>query len=84
MLTVDRKPITFVTIEGDAGERLDRMFGVKSSFLRVQPGNCLLPPQFVFYGTKIRDMEVYDDDVWMISYPRTGNEKKKRKNANFR
>ncbi|XP_034178892.1 sulfotransferase 2 [Osmia lignaria lignaria] len=70
---MDRKPITFVTIEGDAGERLDRMFGVKSSFLRVEPGNCLLPPHFVFYGTKIRDMDVYDDDVWMVSYPRTGS-----------
>ncbi|XP_003704743.2 sulfotransferase 2 [Megachile rotundata] len=70
---MDRKPITFMTMEGDTGERLDRMFGVKSSFLRVQPGNCLLPPQFVFYGTRIRDMEIYEDDVWMVSYPRTGS-----------
>ncbi|CAL7938171.1 unnamed protein product [Xylocopa violacea] len=70
---MERKPITFTTIEGDVGARLDKMFGVKTSFLRVQPGNCLLPPNFVFYGRKIRDMEIYEDDVWLVSYPRTGS-----------
>lgn len=68
----NKKSLTFTTVEGDVGEKLDKMYGVKPSFLRVEPGNCLLPPQFVFHGTKIRDMEVYDDDVWMVSYPRTG------------
>lgn len=65
--------ITYKTVDGDVGARLDRMFGIKSSFLRVKPSDCLLPPHFVFYGTKIRDMEIYDDDVWMVSYPRTGS-----------
>lgn len=69
---VDKKPITFTTVEGDAGAKLDKIFQVKSSFLRVQPSDCLLPPHFVFYGSRIRDMEVYEDDVWMVSYPRTG------------
>ncbi|XP_026674212.1 sulfotransferase family cytosolic 1B member 1 [Ceratina calcarata] len=70
---MDPKPLTFSTIEGDVGRKLDKMFGVKSSFLRVQPGHCMIPPQFVFYGTRIRDMEIYEDDVWMVSYPRTGS-----------
>lgn len=73
MFVVAEKSINFTTIEGDVGQRMDKMFGVKSSFLRVEPGHCLLPPQFVFYGTKIRDMEIYEDDVWLVSYPRTGN-----------
>ncbi|XP_033205932.1 sulfotransferase 2 [Bombus vancouverensis nearcticus] len=70
---MDNKFLNFTTIEGDVGRRLDKMFGVKPSFLRVEPGHCLLPPQFVFHGVNIRDMEIYDDDVWMISYPRTGS-----------
>lgn len=77
MFTVERKPLSFTTIEGDVGQRLDKMFGVKSSFLTVEPGRCLLPPQFVFYGTRIRDMEIYEDDVWMVSYPRTGKTQSK-------
>ncbi|XP_043265449.1 luciferin sulfotransferase [Colletes gigas] len=70
---MDKKPISFATIEGDVGARLDKMFGVKSSFLRVEPSHCILPPHFVFYGSRIRDMEIYEDDVWMVSYPRTGS-----------
>ncbi|KOC59248.1 Estrogen sulfotransferase [Habropoda laboriosa] len=70
---MEKKSISFTTIEGDVGQRLDKMFHVKSSFLRVQPSHCLLPPNFVFYATKIRDMEIYEDDVWMVSYPRTGS-----------
>lgn len=64
--------LVYKTVDGSIGEKLDRMFGVKSSFLRVEPSNCLLPPEFVLLGTKIRDMKIYDDDVWMVSYPRTG------------
>ncbi|XP_066581898.1 luciferin sulfotransferase [Prorops nasuta] len=65
--------ITFSTIEGKVGEKLDEIFGVKSSFLRVNPGLCLLPPQYVFYAKRIRDMQIRDDDVWMVSFPRTGS-----------
>jgi hypothetical protein len=62
----------FSTMENEKGRKLDEMFGVRPSFLRVQPSNCLLPPKFVFYAQKIRDLIVYEDDVWMISHPRTG------------
>ncbi|CAD6225909.1 GSCOCG00005789001-RA-CDS [Cotesia congregata] len=65
--------LKFTTVEGKVGATLDRMFGVQTSFLRVEPGNCLLPPQYVTLGKKIRDMEIYPDDVWMVSYPRTGS-----------
>ncbi|XP_076240816.1 sulfotransferase 2 [Calliopsis andreniformis] len=70
---MEKKPISFTTVEGEVGRRLDKFFGIKSSFMRVEPSNCLLPPQFVFYATRIRDLEVYEDDVWLISYPRTGS-----------
>jgi len=71
--TVAKESFVFSTVEDEKGEKLDEMFGVKPSFLRVLPGHCLLPPKIVFYAQKIRDFTVYEDDVWMISYPRTGN-----------
>ncbi|XP_012281586.1 sulfotransferase family cytosolic 1B member 1 [Orussus abietinus] len=65
--------LSYVTIEGKVGDKLDEIFKVKRSFLRVHPGECLVPPQFVFYGKRIRDLEVRQDDVWLVSYPRTGS-----------
>ena len=64
--------ITYSTVDGSLGQKLDKMFGVKYSFLKVKPGNCLLPPQYVFIGPRIRDLEIRDSDVWLVSYPRTG------------
>lgn len=64
--------ISYTTVEGSLGQKLDKMFGVKYSFLRVKPGNCLLPPQYVFIGPRIRDLEIRENDVWLVSYPRTG------------
>ncbi|XP_015594919.1 sulfotransferase family cytosolic 1B member 1 [Cephus cinctus] len=65
--------ITYTTIDGAIGEKLDKMFGVKPSFVRVNPGQCILPPKYILYGSKIRDMTVYEDDIWLVSYPRTGS-----------
>ena len=66
-------PISYSTVDGTLGTKLDKMFGVKYSFLRVKPSNSLLPPQYVFVGPRIRDLEIRQDDVWLVSYPRTGN-----------
>lgn len=68
-----KESFVFSTVEDEKGEKLDEMFGVKPSFLKVLPSHCLLPPKIVFYAQKIRDLTVYEDDIWMISYPRTGN-----------
>ncbi|XP_043268973.1 luciferin sulfotransferase [Venturia canescens] len=65
--------LTFKTVDGKIGAKLDQMYGVKSSFVRVEPGHCLVPPQYIFLATKIRDMEIRNEDVWMVSYPRTGS-----------
>lgn len=73
MIPVEERPLIFTTIEGDIAHKLDTMFNVKNDFLRVEPGHSLLPRLFVYEGVKIRDMDVYEDDVWMVSFPRTGN-----------
>ncbi|KAJ8687165.1 hypothetical protein QAD02_022959 [Eretmocerus hayati] len=65
--------ISYTTVEDPLGSRLDKMFGVKYSFLKVKPGNCLLPPQYVFVGPRVRDLQIRDSDVWLVSYPRTGS-----------
>lgn len=33
---------------------------------------CLLPSMFRKFEQRIRDMEVYEDDTWMLSFPRSG------------
>ncbi|XP_020281656.1 sulfotransferase family cytosolic 1B member 1 [Pseudomyrmex gracilis] len=68
-----KESIVFSTLDDEIGQKLDKMFAAKPSFLRVSPGRCLLPPTFVFCAQKIRDFTVYEDDVWVISYPRTGS-----------
>ncbi|XP_048505631.1 luciferin sulfotransferase-like [Athalia rosae] len=65
--------LTYSTIDGEIGKKLDRMFSVENSFVRVEPGPCVLPPNYALYGPKIRDMEIREDDVWLVSYPRTGS-----------
>lgn len=69
---MEKEPFIFSTIEGENGKKLDEMFGNSPSCIKVQPGNCILTPKFVLYAQKIRDMKVYEDDIWMVSHPRTG------------
>jgi len=69
---VDKKSIVFSTIEDETGDKLDKIFGLKPALVKMQPSRCLLPPKIIFYAQKIRDMPVYEDDIWTISFPRTG------------
>lgn len=62
----------FSTLDDETGKKLDEVFGVKPSLMKVHPSRCLIPPKFIFYAQKIRDMPVYEDDIWMLSFPRTG------------
>jgi len=69
---VDKRSIVFSTMDDETADKLDEIFGTKPSVVKVQPSYCLLPPKIIFYAQKIRDMPVYEDDIWMISFPRTG------------
>lgn len=64
--------LTFETLQGPFGEKADRYFGLKGSLVEVTPGKCLMPPLFEKIGQEVLDAEVREDDVWLISYPRTG------------
>ncbi|XP_011646240.1 sulfotransferase family cytosolic 1B member 1 [Pogonomyrmex barbatus] len=70
---MDKNTFVFSTTDDEEGKKLDEMFGIKPTFLRVQPSGALLPSKIVHYAQKIRDFQVYEDDIWLISYPRTGS-----------
>lgn len=54
-------------------ERVDKSFGVKGAMVEFNPGKCLLPPFHVKFAQQIIDAPVREDDVWLISFPRTGS-----------
>lgn len=64
--------ITYDRIEGEEGEKLDELFGIKDCLIEVNPGRVILPPDFKEIGERIMDLKVREDDVWLVSYPRTG------------
>lgn len=33
---------------------------------------CLLPVKYLDYEKRIRDLTVYEDDVWVLTYPKCG------------
>lgn len=64
--------ITFDRLEGAEAAKLDELFGVKDCLIEVNPGRVLLPPEFKEFGERIVDLNVRPDDIWLVSYPRTG------------
>nr|ANI86000.1 sulfotransferase [Locusta migratoria migratoria] len=69
----NRPQLEFRRLDGEAGRRLDAMFGVPDCLLEVNPGRVLLPPEFKDMADRILDFTVYPDDTWLVSYPRTGS-----------
>lgn len=65
--------VTYREVEGTARKTIDSLFGVERCLIEVNPGACLLPSKYEEMGQRIYDMEVRPDDVWVVSYPRTGS-----------
>ncbi|CAB3381573.1 Hypothetical predicted protein [Cloeon dipterum] len=66
--------VVYKDIEGDMAKKLEDLFGLASGgLIEVNPGKVLIPPKFKSYAQRIIDMEVRPDDVWLVSYPRTGS-----------
>lgn len=66
--------IKYNDVEEEYKKKLDKLFGVENCLIEVNPGNILLPPKYEEIGERILNLEVKFDDVWLVSYPRTGNE----------
>lgn len=57
---------------GSIGEKLDSFFQRKNCFIEVNPGHVIMPKKYQDISDEIINSDVRHDDVWMISYPRTG------------
>ncbi|KAE8737925.1 hypothetical protein FOCC_FOCC016603 [Frankliniella occidentalis] len=68
-----RMGITYEPLQPEVAERIDNLFGHKNCLIEVNPGKVLMPPRYEEIGDRIRMSEVRPDDVWVVSYPRTGS-----------
>ncbi|GFG36054.1 hypothetical protein Cfor_01722 [Coptotermes formosanus] len=69
-----RDEIWYRFLEGEDARKLDQMFNRHKCLIEVNPGRMLMPQKYEEMGHYIRAMEVRPSDVWVISYPRTGDE----------
>lgn len=51
---------------------LDTFFKRKNLFIKVNPGNVIMPRAMSEIGDEICKFSVRKNDIWMISYPRSG------------
>lgn len=59
-------------LQGVYGEITDKGIGAKNVLFEFNPGKCMLPDFFENYLENIWNMPVRKDDIWLVSYPRTG------------
>ena len=65
-----------VSIEGIHSEELNTFLenqtGFQNGFVRFQPSGQVLPREFVKYEKTIMDLEVFESDIWISSFPKCG------------
>jgi (2Fe-2S) ferredoxin len=71
--SVCRSGIWYTRLEGQDARKLKKMFNMENCFVEVNPGHMLLPSKYEELADRIRTMEVRPSDVWVVSYPRTGD-----------
>ncbi|EDV94391.1 luciferin sulfotransferase [Drosophila grimshawi] len=60
-------------LDADIVRRTNAVFPAQNCFVEVLPGHLIIPRKYIEVGESIRSLPVYEDDVWMVSYPRTGS-----------
>lgn len=45
----------------------------KQGVIRVSPSECILPSGFMEIALKIKNFKVYEDDIWVVSFPKCGS-----------
>lgn len=51
---------------------IDRVLGIKNAWLEFNPGKCVMPAVYTDIAQEVLDAPVREDDVWLVSFPRTG------------
>ncbi|KAK9877333.1 hypothetical protein WA026_017729 [Henosepilachna vigintioctopunctata] len=64
---------TVKPIVGEYADKLERAFGFKNALFEYNPGKCLMPICFSDIAQQVLEAPVRDDDIWLISFPRTGS-----------
>ncbi|XP_049831461.1 luciferin sulfotransferase-like isoform X1 [Schistocerca gregaria] len=41
--------------------------------IRVSPSECVLPAAYMEIALKIKNFKVYEDDIWVVSFPKCGS-----------
>ncbi|XP_066994996.2 luciferin sulfotransferase [Anabrus simplex] len=66
--------LQFEDVKSSLGEQFrtsNRRFYSKGS-VRVSPSDCILPVRYKQFADRIKNFEVREDDVWIITYPKCG------------
>lgn len=66
--------LCYDSLDDSIADRLDSFFNkTNNNFIEVNPGNVVMPRIYRDIGDQVLNFDVRHDDIWMISYPRTGN-----------
>lgn len=65
--------LVYQPLSGETGDKLDEFFRRANCFVEVQPGAVIMPRKFSELGADCRSTAVRPDDVWLLSYPRSGS-----------
>lgn len=59
-------------LDGLVAKQLERFFNLENGFVEVNPGKVVLPKKFCDIHNDILDTKINKNDVWVVSFPRTG------------
>ena len=51
---------------------LENQTGFDNGFVRFQPSGQVLPREFIKYEKTIMELEVFENDIWISSFPKSG------------
>ena len=57
---------------GDLNVFLENQTWFEDGFVRFQPSGQVLPREFIKYEKTITDLEVFESDIWISSFPKCG------------
>lgn len=63
-------------IDGELGKQLlkrQNQVVYPQLFVKFEPKGCFLPREYAAYYDQIRRMEVRDEDIWVMSFIKSGN-----------
>ena len=64
--------LSFDKVDDIVAEKFNNFFPIANSLIEVNPGRVFLPHKFAEIAESILNLPIYSDDVWLVSYPRTG------------